>query len=99
VSQQQFLQAQRENDLRFSEDSYPNREECFLCRRMIQQCPDFERWFIEDESGWVPTHYSDFTDAFQTEQGWVCGSSCWNENVALNEDESVPKPFLVRRTA
>lgn len=73
----------------------PRREECFLCKRMIQQGEDFDRWFVEDESGWVPTHYSDFTDAYLTEQGWCCGTSCWNENVALNEDESIPvRPVL-----
>jgi hypothetical protein len=77
-----------------ADDSTPNREECFLCKRMIQQSPDFGLWFIEDGSGWVPTHYSDFTDAVLTEQGWLCSVACWNENVALNEDESVPAPKL-----
>lgn len=99
MSQQQIYLSQHENDVRFSSEPSPNREECFLCRRMIQQDPDFDRWFIEDESGWVPTHYSDFTDAFQTQQGWCCGSACWNDNVALNEDESIPAQpvlFLVK---
>lgn len=72
---------QRIEDSRYVDDnSNPNREECFLCRRMIQQSADFDRWFIEDESGWVPTHYSDFTDAFETEAGWVCSMDCLLDN-------------------
>lgn len=67
-------------------NSLPNREECFLCKSMIQQQEDFGWWFIEDVSGWVPTHKADSTDAFQTEQGWCCSTDCWNENCALNEE-------------
>lgn len=96
MSDSQIYLAQRDSDTRFASEPFsPNRQICFLCKRMIQQCPDFDRWFVEDESGWVPTHYSDFTDAFLTEQGWCCGTSCWNENAALNEDESIPvRPVL-----
>jgi len=103
MSDSQVYLYQRENDARFSsEPTSPNRQICFLCFRPILQDEDYGRWFVEDESGWVPTHYSDFTDAFVTEQGWCCGSSCWSENCALNEDESIPaRPvlFLVKKGA
>lgn len=84
------------DNLCITDDSYPNREECFLCKCMIQQCPDTRWWFVEDPSGWVPTHRSDFTDAFQTQEGWVCSTDCWNENCAVNEEEApAPRLFLV----
>lgn len=103
MAEQQIYLAQHENDIRFSSDSpSPNREICFLCGRSILQCDDTGWWYLEDESGWVPTHKSDFTDAFVTEQGWCCGKDCWNENCALNDDESIPpRPvlFLVKKGA
>lgn len=69
-----------EDGLRFASETSPNREECFLCHRMIQQDPDTGWWFIEDESGWVPTHKSDFTNAYETRQGWICGTDCFDEH-------------------
>ena len=86
MADSQFHLAQIENDARFSFEYEPNREECFLCHRMIQQSADFDRWFIEDESGWIPTHYSDFTDAYETQEGWVCGPECW-DNHAVDAEE------------
>lgn len=87
MSDSQLYLAQREADARFSSEPSPNREECFLCKRMIQQCPDFDRWFVEDESGWVPTHYSDFTDAYQIQEGWVCGTACYADHTVEPEYE------------
>lgn len=79
----------------------PNSEECFLCGRQIEQDDDTGEW-IPADLYYKPT-VSDFLDAFETQQGWCCGSACWNDNCALNEDESIPaRPvmFLVKgRTA
>lgn len=102
MSDRQVSLAQREADVRFSSEPSPNREHCFLCFRVFQQEDSTRRWFLDDDAQ-MGDHYCltfcDSLDAFETQEGWVCSSSCWNENCALNEDESLPKPFLVRRSA
>jgi hypothetical protein len=98
LADSQVYLAQRENDRRFSGELYPNREECFMCHRVIQQDDSTRRWFLEDDAQ-MGEHYCltfcDSLDAFETQGGWCCSTICWNENCALNEDESIPvRPVL-----
>jgi hypothetical protein len=83
-------------------NDYPNREDCFLCSRSIEQDPESRHWFLEEDVdlyGIENLGFSQSVDAFETQEGWVCSADCWNDNCAVNEDESIPKPFLVRRSA
>ncbi len=75
-----FTQGQHDRIFADALNQNPNREECFLCRRMIQQDPDTGWWFVEDESGWIPTHKSDFTNAYQTQEGWICSTVCYDDH-------------------
>lgn len=105
MADSQFLLAQRDNDGRFSSEPYPNREICFLCHRMIQQEYSTRRWFLDEDAVMGEAYcltFCDSLDSFETQEGWVCSTSCFNENCALNEDESIPaRPvlFLVKKGA
>ena len=69
------------------DDSFPNRHDCILCSRQIEQDDDTRWWFFSDEfTSYKPTHRADFTDAFETHAGWVCGTSCWND-YAIDAEE------------
>ena len=84
---------QGQHDRIFTSDNrMPNQETCFLCGKDIEQDDDTREWFPADLY-YKPT-VSDFLDSFETQQGWVCSSSCWNDRCALNEDESVPVPVI-----
>lgn len=91
MADSQLYLAQREADARFSSEPNPNRQICFLCGRSILQCDDSGWWYLEDESGWVPTHKSDFTNAYETKQGWICGTACWDNHSV----EAAPGLFLL----
>lgn len=90
MSDQQVYLQRIEDERRFSFESSnpcsPNREICFLCRRAILQDDDTGWWYLEDESGWVPTHKSDFTPAYETQAGWVCSTDCFNDH-AIDAEE------------
>lgn len=62
-----------------SGNSIPNQEECFLCHRMIEQDDDSRLWF-DAELGRKPCFRSDWLDAFETQEGWCCGSDCYNDH-------------------
>lgn len=85
--------------------SNPRREQCFLCHRMIQQEDSTRRWFLDEDAVMGEAYcltFCDSLDSFETQGGWCCSTICWNENVALNEDESIPaRPvlFLVKKGA
>ena len=93
MADSQVTLAQRENDVRFSsEPSSPNRHECVLCLREIEQ-DGHRRWFFSD-AAWTPTFRSDFVDAFQTQQGWICSTSCFNDHAV--EAEQYAGLFLIQ---
>lgn len=63
-----------------SDNSTPNRHDCIGCSREIEQCPDTRWWFFSDEfTHYKPTHRADFTNAFDTQEGWWCSADCFNE--------------------
>lgn len=75
-----------------TDNSTPNRHDCMLCSREIEQCDDTRWWFFSDEFVHTkPTHRCDFTDAFETFAGWVCSTACWND-YAMDAEESLPDP-------
>lgn len=91
MSDSQVSLYRRENDQRFASDNrMPNQETCFLCNRDIEQDDDSREWFPADLY-YKPT-VSDFLDSFETQAGRCCSTACWNDRVALNEDESIPAP-------
>lgn len=91
MSDSQVSLNRRETNQRFtSDDRMPNQETCFLCGKDIEQDDDTREWFPADLY-YKPT-VSDFLDSFETQQGWVCSTSCFNDRVALNEDDTVPAP-------
>lgn len=83
-----------------------NRQDCALCGRSFIQ-DSFDRvWYWSDDIddyGFENLSYSKAIDPFETEQGWICSTACFNDNFALNEDESIPPrpamPFLVKGMA
>jgi hypothetical protein len=86
------------------DNRYPNRHDCILCNREIEQDDDTRWWFFAaDFTDWRPTHRCDFTDAFETHAGWVCSAACWNDHALdldevsdLNEEVEPGRPFLVK---
>lgn len=91
MSDSQVSLYRRENNQRFTSDNrMPNHETCFLCGLDIEQDDDSRNWFPADLY-YKPT-VSDFLDSFETQQGRCCSTACWNDRVALNEDESIPAP-------
>ncbi|HTF70250.1 MAG TPA: hypothetical protein VK638_46995 [Edaphobacter sp.] len=77
------------------DDSFPNRHDCVGCKREIEQCPDTGWFFIsEDFPTWKPTHRSDFTLAFKTEEGWWCNAGCYNDHAVDAEPAIAARPVL-----
>ncbi len=94
MSDSQVSLYRRENDARFTGDNrMPNQETCFLCGLDIEQDDDTREWHRADLY-YKPT-VSDFLGSFLTQQGWVCSRACWDEGVALNEDETIPAPNVI----
>jgi hypothetical protein len=81
-----------------NESRYGNEETCFLCHRTIVQDTFTRFWYPAadvEAYGFEDIGYSKAIDPFQVAEGWICGAACWNQNVALNEDESIPaRPTL-----
>jgi hypothetical protein len=62
--------------------------------RIFADDPNESRYGNE-ETCFEDIGYSKAIDPFQVAEGWICGAACWNQNVALNEDESIPaRPTL-----
>jgi hypothetical protein len=90
-----FTQGEHDRTFADAPNQFPNTEECFLCHLQIEQDDD-TRWWFDANLAWKPTFRSDWLDSFETQSGWVCSSQCWNDRVALNEDESIPaRPVLM----
>lgn len=89
-----FTQGQHDR-IWVSDNRMPNQETCFLCGLDIEQDDDTREWHRADLY-YKPT-VSDFLGSFETQEGWVCSPSCWNDRVALNADESIPAIHLVKK--
>jgi hypothetical protein len=79
------------------QDRYGNEEDCMLCHRAFVQDTFDQRFYFADDVeyyGFKNLSYSKSINPFETQGGWCCSTTCWNENCALNEDESVPVPVI-----
>jgi hypothetical protein len=60
---------------------FPNRHDCILCGREVEQDDDTRGWYFADDFVYTrPGRPYEFTDAFETFAGWCCGSQCWNDH-------------------
>lgn len=73
--------------------SYPNTQTCYLCHREIEQDDDSRLWF-DASLPWKPTWRSDWLDSFETQQGWCCSTTCFNDH-AIEAEESSTRIHLV----
>jgi hypothetical protein len=73
-----------------NEDRMGNEEDCTLCHRAFVQDTFDRRFYYADDVelyGFQHLSYSKSIDPFEFQGGWICSESCWNDRVALNEDE------------
>ena len=88
-----------DNLCRPADNDFPNRHDYIGCHREIEQDDDTRWFFFSDEfPTWKPTHRSDFTDAFITQEGWWCSKDCYNE-LALDAEQPSTRIHLVGRSA
>ena len=64
-----------------STDRHENNQQiCELCGKVIEQDRSTRLWFDADEFAYFKPYFrSDFLDSFETQEGWVCSTDCFNE--------------------
>lgn len=87
-----------DNLCRPTDNDFPNRVECVLCKREMEQDDSTRRWFdAEDIAAFGMTYcltFSNALDVFEMQGGLCCGAACYNDR-AIEAEESSTRIHLV----